>query len=198
MKKSTKWGLGIIIFCAVLIIFISILPETEEQKAAKQQEKEKAVKQQESAQEVELNYGEHAIITHQQIIDTIKENVTRELESADYDYRLKEVAVKDKKISVYLDLHFVPPSKSWIINEGKSWLWYVATGGIEDDNHNLIGNIYSTGYDISVLMWTWYEDTGEVIPWGHAVIFNSGQPFTSHSLANEWRWIDGAGMKMLK
>jgi len=41
MRKSAKWGLGIIIFCVLLIIFISILPESEEQKATKQQEKEK-------------------------------------------------------------------------------------------------------------------------------------------------------------
>ena len=148
-------------------------------------------------QEVELNYGEHATVTHQQIIDTITEDVTRELEFADYDYRLKKITIEGEKISVYLDLHFVPPSKSWIIDEGKSWLWFVSAGGIEDDNHNLIGNIYSTGYDISVSMWTWYED-GKVTPWGHAIILNSGQPFTSHSLADEWRWIDGAGMKMFE
>ena len=43
MKKSTKWGLRIII-CVVLIMFISILLESEEQKAAKQQEKEKPSK----------------------------------------------------------------------------------------------------------------------------------------------------------
>ncbi len=98
---------------------------------------------------------------------------------------------------MYLDLHFVPPSKSWIVDEGKLWLWFVAGGGIEDDNYNLIGNIYATGYDISVSMWTWYED-GKVTPWGHAIIFNSGQPFTSHSLADEWQWIDGAGMKMFE
>ena len=72
MKKLHKWSLGIIVFCVVLIIFISILPKSEKQKAAKQQE---------SAQEVKLNYGEHAIITHQQIINTIKEYVTEELKS---------------------------------------------------------------------------------------------------------------------
>ncbi len=148
-------------------------------------------------QEVELNYGEHATVTYQQIIDTITEDITRELEFEDYDYRLRKITIEDEKINVYLDLHFVPPSRDWIINEGKSWLWFVAAGGIEDDNHNLIGNIYSTGYDISVLMWTWYEDD-KVTPWGHAIIFNSGQPFTEHSLADEWQWIDGAGMKMFE
>lgn len=150
------------------------------------------------SQEVELNYGEHAIVTYQQIIDTITEDVTRELEFEDYDYRLQKITIEDKKISVYLDLHFVPPSKEWIVHEGKLWVWFVAAGGIEDDNHNFIGNIYATGYDISVSMWTWYEDTNEVIPWGHAIIFNSGQSFTEHSLADEWQWIDGAGMKMFE
>lgn len=38
MKKLQKWSLGIIVFCVVLIIFISILPETGGQKAAKQEE----------------------------------------------------------------------------------------------------------------------------------------------------------------
>ncbi len=33
IKKSAKWSLGIILFCVFLIIFISTLPETEEQKA---------------------------------------------------------------------------------------------------------------------------------------------------------------------
>ena len=152
-------------------------------------------------QEVELNYGERAKVTHQQIIETITESLIRELafenEYEGLDYRLREVTIEDEKISVYLDLHFVPPSKSWIIDEGKSWLWFVAAGGIEDDNHNLIGNIYSTGYDISVSMWTWTEDD-KVIPWGHAIIFNSGKPFTSHSVADEWKWIDGPGMKMFE
>jgi len=150
------------------------------------------------SQEVELNYGEHAIVTHQQIIDTITEDVTRELEFEDYDYSLKKITIEDKKISVYLDLHFVPPSKEWIVHEGYLRVGFVAAEGIEDDNHNLIGNAYVTGYDISVLIWTWYGDTNKVTPWGHAIIFNSGQPFTSYSIANEWQWIDGAGMKMLE
>jgi len=148
--------------------------------------------------EVELNCGKHATVTHQQIIDTITADVTRELEFEDYDYRLKKITIEDKKIRVYLDLHFVPPSKEWIVHEGELWVGFVAAGGIEDDNHNLIGIIYETGYDISVLMWTWYEDTNKVIPWGHAIIFNSGQPITSYSIANEWQWIDGAGMKMFE
>lgn len=152
-------------------------------------------------QEVELNYGEHAKVTHQQIIETITESIIRELafenEYEGLDYRLREVTIEDEKISVYLDLHFVPPSKSWIVDEGKLWLWFVAVGGIEDDNYNFIGNIYATGYDISVLMWTWYED-GKVTPWGHAIIFNSGKPFTEHSVADEWQWVDGAGMKMFE
>lgn len=38
MKKLQKWSLGIIVLCVALIIFISILPETGEQKAAKQEE----------------------------------------------------------------------------------------------------------------------------------------------------------------
>lgn len=44
MKKLKKWGLGIIAFIIVLIVFISILPETEEQKLAEQREKEKLIK----------------------------------------------------------------------------------------------------------------------------------------------------------
>ena len=188
MKKLHKWSLGIIVFCVLLIIFISILPKSEKKKVAKQQE---------SAQEIKLNYGEHAIITHQQIIDTIKEYVTEELKSEDYDCKLKKIEIKDKKISVYLDLQFRPQSKSWIVKEGKSWLSYVACQGLNDSNGNFIGNVYSTGYDISVSMWTWL-DADEVIPWGHAIIFNSGKPFTERSVELEGRWQDGQGMEMLK
>lgn len=147
-------------------------------------------------QEVELNYGEHATVTYQQIIDTITAAITKDLEFEDYDYRLKKIEIEDEKIDVYLDCHFAVPSGDWIINEGKLWVKFVAATGIDDDNYNLIGNVYSTGYDIYVHMWTWWDE-GEVTPWGQAIIRNSGQPFTTHDL-DRWKWIDGAGMKMFE
>jgi len=150
------------------------------------------------SQEVELNYGEYAIVTHQQISDAITESLIKELTFEDYDYKLKKVIIEDKKISVYLDLHFVPPSKRWIVDEGKSWVQYIACLGLYNDNGNFIGNVYATGYDVSCSMWTWYEDTNEVIPWGHAIIFNSGRPFDFGRLDSELHWIDGAGMKMFE
>lgn len=191
MKKSAKWSLGIIIFFIVLIIFISILPKSEKQKA------EAGIKV--PAESVALNYGEHAIITHQQIIDTIKKNVNEELKLEELDWRLKKVEIKDKKIRVFLDLQFRPQSKNWVVKEGKSWLLGIASQGLYDNNDELIGNVYSTGCDISVLLWTWFEEDGsEVLPYGHATIFNSGKPFTIQSVQSELKWMDGAGMKMLK
>lgn len=203
-KKVCLWIIGISI---LVIVIVAILPSPKSpevqklvaQKAAAQ--KAEAVKKTKEVKvllpQVTLNYKDGASVTHQQIIDVIKENVASELKSEDYDCRLKKVEIKDKKISVYLDLQFEPQSKSWIIKEGKSWLWYVAVQGFMDDDNNLIGNVYSTGYDISVSMWTWL-DGDEVIPWGHAIIFNSGKPFTEHSVELEGRWQDGRGMEMLK
>ena len=147
-------------------------------------------------QQVELNYGEHATVTYQQIIDIITAAITRELELEDYDYRLRKIEIEDAKIHVYFDCHFDVPSGDWIRNEGKSWVKFVAATGIWDENHSIVGNIYSTGYDIYVHMWTWWGED-EITPWGQAIIRNSGKPFTTGDL-DRWEWIDGAGMQILE
>jgi hypothetical protein len=147
-------------------------------------------------QEVELNVGEHATVTYQQIIDTITAAITEDLEVEDYDYRLRKVEIEDAKINVYFDCHSGVSSGDWIINEGRLWVRFVAGTGIRDENYDLVGNIYSTGYDIYVYMWTWWDED-EITPWGQAIIRNSGKPFTTGDL-DRWEWIDGPGMKMFE
>lgn len=206
MKKSAKWGLGIILFFVLLIILVAILPSPKSSKVqelvaqkAATQKAEEIKKAKVSLPQVTLNYKDHATVTHQQIISAIKEGIAEELKLEDLNWSLKKVEIKDKKISVYLDLQFEPQSKSWIVKEGKTWLSHVTCQELRDNNGSLIGNVYSTGYDISVLLWTWFEaDGSEVLPWGHAILFNSGKPFTNQSVAREGKWIDGAGMKMFK
>jgi hypothetical protein len=147
-------------------------------------------------QKVELNYGDHAIVTHKQIVDTITESLSEELESGDCDYKLKKVTIEDKSINVYLDLPFVPLSRSWIVEEGESRVKFVASIGLYDENDNFIGTVYDTGYDIGCFMWTYSElDTSTTTQWGHATIFNSGEAFEFERLDRELQWKDGVGMQ---
>lgn len=196
IKKVCLWSIGIILILIVVRYYlITIFPSEE----TKQQKTEIAERISKPAEEVKKVKEERAKVsaTHQQIISKIKWILNRDLKDEDYDCRLKKVEIEDKVISVYLDLHFQPPSKSWVRKEGLSWLNYVAITGLEDDKGNFLGNVYETGYNIRVLLWTYFAPD-EVVPWGHATLFNSGKPFTMSSVSIEGKWMDGAGMKMLK
>ena len=149
-------------------------------------------------QTVELNYGEHKSVTYQQIKDKIVTMVNRDIEFSKkdgYEYKLREIIIENKNINVFMELHFQPSSKAWLIKDAYSWLWLVAASGLDIDG-KLAGNIYSTGYDISVIMSTPLAD-GNIISWGTAKINNSGKPFDDQTITREQEWIDGAGMKLL-
>ncbi len=150
-----------------------------------------------SAQKVKLNYKGQATVSHRQIIDAIKKSVLSDLELERSEYKLKKVVIEDKTIQVYFNLQFRPPSKSWVKKEGWSWLGGVVATGLHDADHNFIGIIYSTGYNISVYMWTWFSEN-ELVSWGHITLFNSGKPFTTSNYQGEAKWMDGPGMKMLR
>ncbi len=149
------------------------------------------------AQNVKLNYKGRAVVTYQQIITAIKKSVTRDLEQERSEYKLKKIVIEDKTIRVYFNLQFRPSSKSWVKKEGWMWLGGVIATGLYDADYNFIGNVYSTGYNISVYMWTWFSEN-ELVSWGHITLFNSGKPFTMSSVRREAGWMDGPGMKMLK
>ncbi len=150
------------------------------------------------AQIVELNYGEHKSVTYQQIKDKIVTMVNRDIEFSKkdgYEYKLREITIENKNINVFMELHFQPSSKAWLIKDAYSWLGLVAASGLDIDG-KLAGNIYSTGYDISVIMSTPLAD-GNVISWGTAKINNSGKPFDNQTITREQEWIDEAGVKLL-
>ena len=150
------------------------------------------------AQLVELNYGEHKSVTYQQIKDKIVTMVNRDIELSKkdgYEYQLREITIENKNINVFMELHFQSSSKAWLIKDAYSWLGLVAASGLDIDG-KLAGNIYSTGYDISVIMSTPLAD-GNVISWGTAKINNSGKTFDDQTITREREWIDGAGMKLL-
>jgi len=52
MKKPVKWSVAIIIACAILIIFISILPKSEKQRAAEEQKTEDLAKIKQQIREI--------------------------------------------------------------------------------------------------------------------------------------------------
>ncbi len=198
MKKFKKVCLWIIGISVLLIVLVAILPSpksSEVQKLTAQRMEQRA--EVEEVKKVKEEKRAKVSPIHQQIISKIKWILNRDLKDEDYDWRLKKVEIEDKVISVYLDLQFKPPSKSWVRKEGLAWLNYVAITGLEDDKGNFPVNVYETGYNIRVSLWT-YVSPNEVIPWGHATLFNSGKPFTMSSVSIEGKWMDGAAMKMLK
>ena len=149
-------------------------------------------------QTVELNYGAHKSVTYQQLKDTLVATFNKDikLSKADgYEYQLREITIENKNINVFLELHFQPSSKAWLIKDAYSWLGLAAGVGLYVDG-NLAGNPYSTGYDISIIESTPLAD-GNVISWGTAKINNSGKPFDDNTMTRERIWIDGPGMKTL-
>jgi hypothetical protein len=150
-----------------------------------------------SDEAVELNYGEHKTVTYQQIKDKLVYMFNRDIQWSKedgFEYQLKEITIENKNINVFLELHFQPSSKSWLIHDAYLWLGLAAATGLEVDGEDYI--IYHTGYDILVILSTPLAD-GNVISWGTAKINNSGKPFDDSTITNERVWIDGAGMKLL-
>jgi len=151
-----------------------------------------------STEVVELNYGAHKSVTYQQIKDKLVYYFNRDIQWSKedgFEYQLKEITIENKTINVFLELHFQPSSKAWLIKDAYSWLWLVAFSGFDIDGENA-GVVYNTGYDISVIMSTPLAD-GTVISWGTAKIKDSGKPFDDNTFTRERIWIDGAGMKLL-
>ena len=156
-----------------------------------------------SDQKVELNYAMHESVTYQQIKDSITTAFDKDIENeldADMpvnsrEYRLKDITIDNHNINVFLELHFQPYSKAWLIKDAYSWLGLASCVGL-DVNHKFAANPYSTGYDISIIVSTPLVD-GRVISWGIAKIKNSGKAFDDNTLIKERIWIDGPGMKTL-
>jgi hypothetical protein len=154
-------------------------------------------------QTVELNYAMHDSVTHQQIKDKITEKFERDIKWAksdpipanSHEYQLRGITLENKSINIFLELHFQPISKAWLKKDAFSWLWLAASSGL-DKGGKFVGNIYSTGYNISIIETTPLVD-GRVIYWGTAKLNNSGKVFTETSITNEQSWIDGPGMASL-
>jgi hypothetical protein len=147
---------------------------------------------------VELNYGEHKSVTYQQIKDKLVYYFNRDIKSSKedgFEYQLKEITIENNKIIIFLELHFQPSSKAWLIHDAYSWLWLAAFSGFDIDG-KFAGVIYNTGYEISVIMSTSLSD-GNIISWGTAKIKDSGKPFDDNTFNRDRIWIDGAGMELL-
>jgi hypothetical protein len=149
-------------------------------------------------QTVELNYGEHKSVTYQQIQDEITQMFNRDIKLSKqdgYEYQLRKITIENKNINVFLELHFQPISKAWLIKDAYSWLGLAAFSGFDIDG-KFAGSIYNTGYDISVIVSTPLAD-GNVISWGTSKIKDSGKPFDNNTFTRDRIWIDGPGMKIL-
>ena len=84
-----------------------------------------------SSQTVELNYGAHKSVTYQQIKDTLVAAFNKHIKDSkeignEYRFQLKEITIENKNINVFLELHFKPYSKEWLIKDAYMWLWEAA------------------------------------------------------------------------
>ncbi len=151
-----------------------------------------------STETVVLNYGEHKSVTYQQIKDKLVYYFNRDIQWSKedgFEYQLKEITIENYQIIIFLELHFQPSSKAWLIHDAYSWLWLATFTGLDIDGENA-GTVYNTGYEISVIMSTPLSD-GNIISWGTAKIKDSGKPFDDNTFNRDRIWIDGAGMTLL-
>jgi hypothetical protein len=144
----------------------------------------------------------HDSVTHQQIKDTITETVNREIDRENYsppiyrhDYQLRGITIENKSICVFIELRFQPESKAWLKKDAITWLWAIGVSGLSKGGKT-IGNVYATGYDISIIEFTPLVN-GQIIYWGTEKLKNSGKVFADRWIDNEATWIDGPGMANL-
>jgi hypothetical protein len=93
-------------------------------------------------------------------------------------------------------LRFQPQSKAWLKKDAFLWLWATCVSGFSNASGKPIGNIYSTGYNVSIIETTPLANGGTIY-WGIEKLNNSGKAFADRSIENESTWIDGPGMATL-